>query len=108
MEAAIERVITYLDQVNKDLPITVEVRDFEELNKVMQYDRVDRVMLDNFSIADTKEAVDYIQGKKEVEASGGITLDTLTRVAATGVDFISVGALTHSAKSLDLSLKVRK
>ena len=108
MEAAIERVITYLDQVNKDLPITVEVRDFEELNKVMQYDRVDRVMLDNFSIADTKEAVDHIQGKKEVEASGGITLDTLARVAATGVDFISVGALTHSAKSLDLSLKVRK
>jgi nicotinate-nucleotide pyrophosphorylase (carboxylating) len=65
-------------------------------------------MLDNFSIAETKQAVDHIQGKKEVEASGGITLDTLAKVAATGVDFISVGALTHSAKSLDLSLKVRK
>jgi nicotinate-nucleotide pyrophosphorylase (carboxylating) len=108
LEAAIERVITYLDQANKALPITVEVRDFEELNKVMQYDRVDRVMLDNFSIAETKQAVDHIQGKKEVEASGGITLDTLAKVAATGVDFISVGALTHSAKSLDLSLKIRK
>ena len=108
MEAAIERVIAYLDQANKALPITVEVRDFEELNKVMQYDRVDRVMLDNFSIAETKQAVDHIQGKKEVEASGGITLDTLAKVPATGVDFISVGALTHSAKSLDLSLKVRK
>ena len=107
MRAAIERVQTYLQEKGKDLEITVEVRDLEELSLVMDYPIVNRVMLDNFSFEDMKTAVAQINRQKEVEASGGITMETLKSVAATGVDFISVGALTHSAPSLDLSLKVR-
>lgn len=107
MREAIERVEEYLKVNKKDLEITVEVRDLDELKLVMEYPRVNRVMLDNFSLEDMRTAVASINKQKEVEASGGITLEVLQKVAATGVDFISVGALTHSAPSLDLSLKVR-
>ena len=108
MRSAIERVESYLKANNKDLEITVEVRDFEELGLVMEYPVVNRVMLDNFTTENMKKAVQLINKQKEVEASGGITMEVLKEVAATGVDYISVGALTHSAPALDLSLKVRK
>lgn len=108
MQEAIERVQDYLKEMGKSLEMTVEVRDLEELELVMGYDSVNRVMLDNFSMEDMRIAVARVDKKKEVEASGGITIDVLKEVASTGVDFISVGALTHSAPSLDLSLKVRK
>ena len=95
----------YLEQKGKDLKIEIEVRNHDELRQVMETVGVDRIMLDNFSISDMKTAVETIAGKYETEASGGITEETLRSVAETGVDFISVGALTHQVKSLDLSLK---
>jgi nicotinate-nucleotide pyrophosphorylase (carboxylating) len=95
----------YLSEQKKDLKIEIEVRNMEEIEEVLVSGGVDRIMLDNFSIDDLREAVIRIGGKYETEASGGITEDTLRKVAETGVDFISVGALTHQVKSLDLSLK---
>jgi nicotinate-nucleotide pyrophosphorylase (carboxylating) len=95
----------YLEENKKDLKIEIEVRNMEEIDEVMHTGGVDRIMLDNFSIDDMREAVIRIGGKYETEASGGITEETLRKVAETGVDFISVGALTHQVKSLDLSLK---
>jgi len=85
--------------------IEIEVRDFDELNKVLAFGNVDRIMLDNFTPAEIKKALTLIDGKYETEASGGITSDTIVGFAETGVDYISVGALTHHIKSLDLSLK---
>lgn len=108
MNKAIERVESYLKEKGLDLEMTVEVRNLDELDIVLSYDSVNRVMLDNFSLDDMRTAVIRIDGRKETEASGGITLEGLKDVAATGVGYISVGALTHSAPSLDLSLKVRK
>lgn len=103
---AIKKVKSYLIELGKDLNITVEVRNFEELNEAMNEGGIKRIMLDNFEIEDLKRAVELIGDKFESEASGGITDQTLRSVAETGVDFISVGALTHSAGSLDMSLKV--
>lgn len=103
---AIERVQTYLKEQNLDLNITVEVRNLDELQQMLDTGQVTRIMLDNFDSPTMKKAVDIIDGRFEVEASGGITRNRLREVAQTGVDFISVGALTHSVKSLDLSLKV--
>jgi nicotinate-nucleotide pyrophosphorylase (carboxylating) len=103
---AIESVQTFFRENAIKLPITVEVRNLVELMEVLQVGQVDRIMLDNFEIPLLQEAVAHIDGAYEVEASGGITLDSIREVAETGVDFISVGALTHSATSLDLSLKV--
>ena len=88
--------------------MTIEVRNFEELEEVLGLDIDVRVMLDNFTVVDTARAVKLINKKIEVEASGGIELNNVKDVAATGVDFISVGALTHSAQSLDMSLKIIK
>jgi nicotinate-nucleotide pyrophosphorylase (carboxylating) len=88
-----------------DLKIEIEVRSFSELDTVLSYGRVDRIMLDNFSPANLAIAVKKVDGRFETEASGGITHDTLRDYASTGVDFISMGALTHQIKSLDLSLK---
>jgi nicotinate-nucleotide pyrophosphorylase (carboxylating) len=90
-----------------DIAIEVEVRNFEELNEVLNLDAVDRVMFDNFSPEQVKEAVDLVAGRLVTEASGGITLATIADYAKQGVDYISVGALTHSVKSLDLSLKAK-
>ena len=81
------------------------MRNFDELQQVLDHGGVDRIMLDNFSVEDTKRAVELIDGKYETESSGGITIDTLRDYAEAGVDFISVGALTHSVKGLDMSFK---
>ena len=102
---AIDRCHKYLEEKNLDLKIEIEVRDFDELQQVLDHGGVDRVMLDNFTPADTKKAVALINHRFEVESSGGITYDTIRDYAEQGVDFISVGALTHSVKGLDLSFK---
>jgi len=105
IEQAITQAQNYLKEKGKDLKIEIEVRNFDELEKVLQTGGVDRIMLDNFNPIDTKEAVRRIGGRYETESSGGITFDTLRDYAECGVDYISVGALTHSVKSLDMSLK---
>lgn len=102
---AIDSVHAYLKEKGKDLAIEIEVRSFDELEQVLRHGGVNRIMLDNFRPEDIEKAVAMIAGKYETEASGGITRETLARYAATGVDFISVGALTHHINSLDLSLK---
>lgn len=102
---AIDRCHEYLEAKNKDLKIEIEVRSIDELNQVLEHGGVNRIMLDNFSVEDTRMAVDMIGGKYEIESSGGITLDTIRSYAECGVDYISVGALTHSVKSLDISFK---
>ena len=94
----------YLKDKNKNLKIEVEVRDFDELNEALSTGGVDRIMLDNFTPEQTKEAVQLVNGRVELESSGGITSDTIRQYAEAGVDYISVGALTHSVKSLDMSL----
>ncbi len=106
IEKAIGMVQSYLVKIKKpDMKIEVEVRNLKELDEVIRVGGIHRVMLDNFSINDTIKAVELINGKFETEASGGITLETFRKYAECGVDYISVGALTHQIKSLDLSLK---
>jgi len=105
IEKAIHRTKEYLKEKNKSLKIEIEVRNFDEIAQVMAIGGVDRIMLDNFTPENTRKAVEIIGGKYETESSGGITFDTLKEYAACGVDFISVGALTHSVKSLDMSFK---
>jgi nicotinate-nucleotide pyrophosphorylase (carboxylating) len=105
---AIEKVHEYFEKTGKKLGITVEVRNLVELYEVLEVGGITRIMLDNFEIPIMREAVATINGKFESEASGGVTLNTVRKIANTGVNFISVGALTHSAGSLDLSLKVMK
>ncbi|WP_419701278.1 carboxylating nicotinate-nucleotide diphosphorylase [Mucilaginibacter sp. NFX135] len=102
---AIGRANQYLIDNNKKLAIEIEVRNLDELDQVLQTGHVNRILLDNFNFADLKQAVDIIQGRFITEASGGITIDNIRGYAECGVDYISVGALTHSVKSLDLSLK---
>lgn len=102
---AITRCHEYLKEKGLDLKIEIEVRNFDELAEAMNCGGINRIMLDNFSIADTKKAVDIVGGKFETESSGGITFDTIRDYAECGVDFISVGALTHSVKGLDMSFK---
>lgn len=105
IENAINRCHAYLKEKGLDLKIEIEVRNFDELNQVLEVGGVNRIMLDNFSVDDTRKAVEIIGGKYETESSGGITYDTIRNYAETGVDFISVGALTHSVKGLDMSFK---
>ena len=102
---AINRCHEYLKEKGLDLKIEIEVRNFDELKQAMDCGGIDRIMLDNFSVADTKKAVEIVGGKYETESSGGITFDTLRDYAECGVDYISVGALTHSVKGLDMSFK---
>ncbi|MCQ2337855.1 MAG: carboxylating nicotinate-nucleotide diphosphorylase [Paludibacteraceae bacterium] len=102
---AIDRCHEYLKANNRDLRIEIEVRNLDELRQVLAHGGVDRIMLDNFTPELTREAVRLIGGRYETESSGGITLDTLRSYAECGVDFISVGALTHHVSSLDLSFK---
>lgn len=104
IEAAIDRTHDYLKAKGKDLKIEIEVRNLDELEQVMRHGGVDRIMLDNFDPDTLRQAVRRIDGKYETEASGGITEQTLRTYAETGVDFISVGALTHHIKSMDISL----
>ena len=105
IEKAIHRTKAYLKEKNKSLKIEIEVRNFDELAQVMNVGGIDRIMLDNFSPENTRKAVEIIGGKFETESSGGITFDTIKEYADCGVDYISVGALTHSVKSLDMSFK---
>jgi nicotinate-nucleotide pyrophosphorylase (carboxylating) len=108
MRQAIERVHEYQKEHDLKLGITVEVRNFEEMDMALEIGGITRIMLDNFELEDMRRAVKIINKRFEVEASGGITLDTVRPIAETGVDFISSGALTHSYQSLDLSLKIIK
>lgn len=94
----------YIKEKNKQLKIEVEVRNFDELNEALCLGGIDRVMLDNFTPEQTREAVELVNGRVELESSGGITSETIREYAEAGVDYISVGALTHSVKSLDMSL----
>ncbi len=105
---AIDAAHRYLDEKNLNLRIEIEVRNLDELQQVMERGGVDRIMLDNFDFETLRKAVQIIGGKYETEASGGITEETIRQYAECGVDFISVGALTHHISSLDLSLKAVK
>ena len=105
---AIDRANKYLKDNKKNLKIEIEVRNFDELNEVLASGNVNRIMLDNFSVADTRKAVEITGGRFETESSGGITETTIREYALAGVDYISVGALTHSIKSLDMSFKAIK
>ncbi|MDO9579319.1 MAG: carboxylating nicotinate-nucleotide diphosphorylase [Bacteroidales bacterium] len=105
IDKAIIKTRVYLKNNNMNLKIEVEARSLSDVKTILKVGGVDRIMLDNFSIMDTMAAVKEISGKVETESSGGITLDTIRSYAECGVDFISVGALTHHVKSLDMSLK---
>ncbi len=105
IEKAIERAREYCKKNNKDLKIEVEVRSLDDIKRVMAIGGVDRIMFDNFTPELTKEAVKLVNGTMETESSGGITLENLRSYGEAGVDFISVGALTHSVKGLDMSFK---
>lgn len=102
---AIDKTKDYLKRTGRDLKIEVETRNLDEVRQVLSIGGIHRIMLDNFTTAQTREAVALIDGKFEIESSGGITLESIRSYAECGVDYISVGALTHSVKSLDLSLK---
>ncbi|MCL1938144.1 MAG: carboxylating nicotinate-nucleotide diphosphorylase [Candidatus Azobacteroides sp.] len=102
---AITHTKEYLRKKRKKIPVEIEVRNFSELNEVLRIGGVDRIMLDNFNVENTRTAVELVNGRYELESSGNITYDTIREYAETGVDYISVGALTHSVKSLDMSLK---
>jgi nicotinate-nucleotide pyrophosphorylase (carboxylating) len=102
---AIVRANQYLEEKNLDIPIEIEVRSLDELTQVLKVGNIQRIMFDNFTLADLAKGVELVDGRFETEASGGITDNTIRDVALTGVDFISVGALTHNIKSLDMSLK---
>lgn len=105
LEPAILRARQYVETIRPGLTIEVETRSIGDVKKVMAIGRVDRILLDNFTPAQVKEALELIGGRVETEASGGINLDNLEAYAETGVDYISIGALIHQARSLDLSLK---
>ena len=102
---ALDRCAAYQKEKGLHLKVEIECRSFDEIKQVMTHGGADRIMLDNFSVEDTKKAVELINHKIETESSGGITYDTLRDYAECGVDFISVGALTHSVKGLDMSFK---
>ncbi len=102
---AIDRCHKYLKEKSLDLKIEIEVRNFSEIQQVLDCGGVNRIMFDNFSVDDTRTAVEMIAGRYETESSGGITFDTIRQYAECGVDYISVGALTHSVKGLDMSFK---
>lgn len=108
IKQAIERAKEYCKKKGKDLKIEIEVRNFDELQQVLDLGGVDRIMFDNFDTTATRKAVEMVGGRFETESSGGITFDTLRDYALCGVDFISVGALTHSVKGLDMSFKAVK
>jgi nicotinate-nucleotide pyrophosphorylase (carboxylating) len=104
----IENTKRYLERVKKELAITIEVRSLDELEQVMQVGGVDQILLDNFGFDDLRKAVRRVDGRFITEASGGVTVDNIRQYAECGVDYISVGGITHSVKSLDLSLKAVK
>jgi nicotinate-nucleotide pyrophosphorylase (carboxylating) len=105
IDKAINRAREYCKEKGKNLKIEIEVRNFDELQQVLNLGGVDRIMFDNFTPEMTKKGVEMVAGRYEIESSGGITFNTLRQYAECGVDFISVGALTHSVKGLDMSFK---
>ena len=107
IEKAITKANDYVIHKKPGLKIEIETRNLDDVEIVMKVGKVDRIMLDNFSVEQIKEALKLINGRYETEASGGITLENIESFAATGVDFISIGAIIHQAKSLDMSLKAR-
>jgi nicotinate-nucleotide pyrophosphorylase (carboxylating) len=106
IEKAMERCTRYIEKYGNVSSIEIEVRNLEELEQVLKCVGVQRIMLDNFSPSDMCRAVEMIDSRVEVEASGGVTLDNVRAIAETGVDYISIGALTHSVKALDISLEL--
>ena len=108
LEKAVKRAKEYCESNGKDLKIEVEARTLEDVKKLTEMPEVDRIMFDNFTPEMTKEAVKIVAGRKETESSGGITIDNLRSYGEAGVDYISVGALTHSVKGLDMSFKAVK
>ena len=105
IENALRKTRDYLSHSKKNLKVEIEARNLEEVRKILEIGGVDRIMLDNFNLSDTKEAVNLIGNRYETESSGGITLESIRAYAECGVDYISAGALTHHIKSLDMSLK---
>jgi nicotinate-nucleotide pyrophosphorylase (carboxylating) len=105
IENALDKTYGYLQKKGKSLKVEIEARSLNDVKRILDYGKVDRIMLDNFTPALTREAVLLINGRAEIESSGNITIETIREYAECGVDFISVGALTHQIKSLDLSLK---
>ncbi|MBD5208904.1 MAG: carboxylating nicotinate-nucleotide diphosphorylase [Bacteroidales bacterium] len=108
LEKAIDRAQAYCKEKGKDLKIEVECRSLDDIRRALEHGGVDRIMFDNFTPELTKEAVKLVDGRVETESSGGITIENLRQYGETGVDFISVGALTHSVKGLDMSFKAIK
>jgi len=104
IKPAINQVHHYFEQQNIKLPIVIEARTIEDVKEITEHGKIDRIMLDNFTPEETKTAIALIDGRYETESSGGINLETVRKYAACGVDYISVGALTHQAQSIDLSL----
>jgi nicotinate-nucleotide pyrophosphorylase (carboxylating) len=105
IEKAINKAWQYVQEKKPGLKIEVEARTIDDIKRIMDTGKINRIMLDNFSPEKIKESLKIIGGKYETEASGGITIDNIETYAATGVDYISSGAIIHQAKSLDLSLK---
>jgi nicotinate-nucleotide pyrophosphorylase (carboxylating) len=103
---AISRCLSYIREKRYTIKVEIETKNLSDVREVLQFSGVDRIMLDNFALPEMKQAVDLIGHKVEVEASGNVSLGTVRAIAETGVDFISVGALTHSPKALDISLKI--
>jgi nicotinate-nucleotide pyrophosphorylase (carboxylating) len=108
IEKAINKTREYLKKSNLNIKVEIEARSIEDVRKILTAGGVDRIMLDNFSVEETRRAVKEISGRYETESSGGIDLSTIRAYAECGVDYISVGALTHHIKSLDMSLKAIK
>ncbi|HLN55077.1 MAG TPA: carboxylating nicotinate-nucleotide diphosphorylase [Bacteroidales bacterium] len=108
IEQALDRTRQYLKSRSLNLKIEIEARSLKDVERILAHGGADRIMLDNFNIENTREAVKLIKGQVETESSGGITLETIRSYAECGVDFISVGALTHHVRSLDMSLKAIK
>ncbi len=106
VEKALERCLKYVKDRKINVKIEIEAQSLDDVKKILKIGGVDRILLDNFSIDDLKRAVDLISGKFEVEASGGIKLENVRQVAETGVDYISIGRLTHSVEALDISLEI--
>lgn len=105
---AIQKCLLYLRASGLDVKVEVETKNLEEVREVLKHEGIHRIMLDNFSIEMVREAVHTINKRAEIEASGNVSLDNVRAIAETGVDFISIGALTHSAKALDISLEVKQ
>ena len=108
IEESIKRAQGYLKQTGLKLPLVVEARSLANVQEILKFKGIHRILLDNFSVPQLKAAVQWVKGRQNLEASGGVNLKTVSSIAETGVNFISVGALTHQIKSLDLSLKIVK